>query len=279
LLGLALVWATIVVMLSLFERSMIFYPSRYPDGLWDTERLAALHRVRLEDCWFDTDDGVRLHAWWCRPRATGPGTAEMVVLWFHGNAGNLSHRAEMMLRLVEMPVQVVIVDYRGYGRSEGKPSEDGLYRDADAAWRYLTTERGVAPQRVVVLGKSLGGAVAVDLASRVRAAGLIVQSSFTSIRDMARHHFPFIPGALVRTRMDSLAKIDGVDGPKLFIHSPRDEVVPYALGRRLYDAAPEPKLFHVVQGARHNDTYLVGGVAYWRALQEFVAACREADGS
>jgi len=279
-ISLVLIWVTIVVVLALLERSMIFYPTRYPDGLWDTELVVRSSGCSIEDCTFETDDGVSLHAWWCRPRESAGPTEGMVVLWFHGNAGNLSYRADMMLRLArELPVQVVIVDYRGYGRSDGRPSEDGLYRDGRAAWRYLTVDRGIEPGRVVILGKSLGGAVAVDLASHVEPAGLIVQSSFTSVRDMARRHFPFVPRALIRTRMDSLAKIGSVSCPKLFVHSPNDEIVPYALGRRLFDAAPGPKRFHVVEGARHNDTYLVGGAAYYAALREFVASCAGRGGS
>jgi fermentation-respiration switch protein FrsA (DUF1100 family) len=199
----------------------------------------------------------------------------MVLLWFHGNAGNLSHRADLMLTLAKTPAQVFIVDYRGYGRSEGRPSEKGLYLDAEAAWRYLTNERKVVPGRIVLFGDSLGSAVAIDLATRVPAAGLIVQSGFTSARDMAARHFPFVPRPLVRTRMDSLAKIPTVQGPKLFIHSPQDEVVPYELGRRLFEAAGEPKRFLEIPGASHNDTDVVGGHQYFEAIGSFLAQCRQ----
>jgi len=272
---LVLAWATITVMMVFLENSMIYYPSRYPDGFWDAAEVGRTSGCAVEDCFFVTEDGVRLHAWWCRPPVQEPSSAEMVLLLFHGNAGNLSHRADMMLRLAALPVQVFIVDYRGYGRSEGRPTEAGLYRDGRAAWGYLTEEQEVPSDRVVVFGKSLGGAVAVDLAARVAPAGLVVQSSFTSVGDMAARHFPFVPRALIRTKMDSLAKIDDVTCPKLFIHSPADEVVPYSLGRRLYEAAPEPKRFHEVPGAGHNETYLVGGAAYFAAIREFVTECAD----
>ena len=275
LVVLALVCVTIVAGAMLLERQMIYFPTRYPDGLWALEDVTRHSGCTLEDCFFGTEDGFRLHAWWCRPAHAEGVTADMVLLWFHGNAGNLSHRADLMLRLAKSPAQVFIVDYRGYGRSEGRPSENGLYLDAEAAWRYLTNERKVAPGRIVLLGDSLGAAVAVDLATRVEAAGLIVQSGFTSVPDMAAAHFPFVPRALIRTKMDSLGKIQKVQGPKLFIHSPQDEVVPYELGRRLYEAAGEPKRFLDIPGASHNDMDVVGGHVYFDAFARFLAQCRQ----
>ena len=265
-------FAIIILLMALFERSLIFFPTRYPDGFWDVDAVASGTGCIVEDCFFDTDDGVRLHGWWSR-RAAG-GENDPVVLFFHGNAGNLSHRADFLIELSNrLPAQVVAVGYRGYGRSEGRPSEAGLYKDARAAWRYLLTERGVAADRVVIFGKSLGGAVAVDLAMDVSPAGLIVESSFTSVPAMAGKHYPFVPKFLIRTRMDSAAKIGQVTCPKLFVHSRADRVVPYALGRELFDAAPEPKTFYEVIGAGHNETWLVGGSAYIEALRKFVAAC------
>jgi len=175
---------------------------------------------------------VRLHGWWIR--RIGSGDDDPVLLFFHGNAGNLSHRAELLFELaIRVPARVFVVGYRGYGRSEGRPSEDGLYRDARAAWRHLTGEGGLPPDRIVIFGKSLGGAVAIDLATEVDPGGLIVESSFTSIPDMAGKHYPFVPKFMVRTRMNSLAKITTISCPKLFIHSKADRVVPYALGRKL----------------------------------------------
>ena len=173
-----------------------------------------------------------------------------------------------------LPAEVLIFDYRGYGRSEGKPSEKGLYSDARAAWRYLEVERSVAPERVVLFGRSLGAGVAVDLASHVEPAGLVVESGFSSIPAMARHHYPFIPRFLVRSRMDSLTKIQTISCPKLFVHSRADEVAPFALGYALYEAAPEPKKFYEVEGAGHNETSLVGGRAYFAALAEFINSTR-----
>jgi fermentation-respiration switch protein FrsA (DUF1100 family) len=151
-----------------------------------------------------------------------------------------------------------------------------LYRDARAAWDLLTGARGVPAQRIVVFGESLGCAPAIDLAAQVVPAGLVVQSGFTSIPDMVAALLPFVPRTLIRTRLDSLGRIRRVRCPKLFIHSPADEVVPYGLGRRLYEAALEPKRFHEVPGAPHNETHRVGGEAYWEALRSFVSSCAPA---
>ncbi len=263
-------FVTIIIVMTLFERSLIFFPTRYPDGLWNTEAAARGSGCAIDDHFFTASDGVRLHGWWCRRLDARPD--QPVLLFFHGNAGNLSHRAELLTELANRtPASVFVVGYRGYGRSEGRPTEDGLYTDARAAWSYLTGDRGVDPERIVIFGKSLGGAVAVDLAVGVPAAGLIVESSFTSVRDMAKTHYPFVPRFLVATRMDSIKKIPAVACPKLFIHSKTDEVVPYRLGRELYDAAGEPKKFHEVEGARHNETWLVGGEPYFDALSDFIA--------
>ena len=259
-----------ILLMALFERSLIFFPTRYPDGLWDTEAAARGSGCVIDDHFFTAGDGVRLHGWWCRRIDAPPN--EPVLLFFHGNAGNLSHRAELLIELAtRTPAGVFVVGYRGYGRSEGRPSEDGLYLDARAAWKHITEENGVGAERIVIFGKSLGGAVAVDLAMDVDAAGLIVESSFTSVADMAGAHYPFVPKFMIRTRMDSVGKITGVSYPKLFIHSRDDRVVPYRLGRALYEAAPEPKRFHEVVGSGHNETWIVGGDPYFKALSDFIS--------
>jgi fermentation-respiration switch protein FrsA (DUF1100 family) len=265
-------------MTMLLERSLIYFPTRYPDGFWDVEAIARGSGSVIEDCYFQADDGTKLHGWWCRKMGTGENGAvrsDTVLLWFHGNAGNLSHRAQGLLQFAELlPAEVLIFDYRGYGRSEGKPSENGLYSDARAAWRYLEEERAVAPERIVLFGRSLGAGVAVDLATHVEPAGLVVESGFSSIPAMARHHYPFIPRFLVRSRMDSLTKIRTISCPKLFVHSRADEVAPFELGYAVYEAAPEPKRFYEVEGAGHNETSLVGGRAYFVALADFISSTR-----
>jgi hypothetical protein len=265
----------------LFEEKFIYFPEKYPLGMWEVGKIRAGEGQvvpKVEDAWFTTEDGVRLHGWFCVPHrveggAAVPVSTELLLLFFHGNAGNITYRYDMIRMLMAIPVDVFIADYRGYGRSEGHPSEEGLYRDARGAWNHLVLERRIPPERVVLLGKSLGGAVAIDLATRVRPAGLIVQSSFTSVPDMASALMPFFPKFLLRTQMDSLRKIPEVACPKLFIHSPADEIVPYRLGRRLFEAASESKRFYEVPGAPHNETYLVGGEAYLEAIRVFIRSC------
>lgn len=253
----------------LLEASFIYFPTRDPMSYRIGASVAASAGIRIEDCAITTSDGVRLHAWWCRPSRP----ARAVVLLFHGNAGNLADRADMLVDLTRLSAEVLIVDYRGYGRSEGRPSERGLQADADAAWSFLTAERGTPPARVVLVGESLGGAVAIELASRAEPAGLVVQSSFTSIPDMAAVHMPFIPRFLIRTRMDSAAAIGHVSCPVLVIHSPRDEIVPYSMGRRLYDLAPEPKRWVEVPDAGHNETWSFGGARLLAELRVFLDRC------
>lgn len=264
--------------LMLFEESFIFFPEPYPAGNWEVNggptpegRIV----TRVEDVWLTTDDGVRLHAWLGRPFRMVDGEllpveVPGVVLWTHGNAGNISHRYQKLDRLVTTPVAVLILDYRGYGRSEGRPDEDGLYQDVRAAWRFLVGEGGYSPDKVVLYGVSLGGAVAIDLAMEVTPAGLIVESSFTSIPDMAAETMPFVPRAIVRTNMDSRSKIARVDAAKLFIHSDADQIIPFHMGQTLFETASEPKQFYEVQGAGHNETDLVGGEAYFEAIQAFI---------
>lgn len=282
------VWRVILIvvvglvgLIMMFENSLIYFPSKYPEGYWQADNSPVRDGdvvPMIEDCNFETSDGVKLHGWYCTPHRQSNGglvpvSAEMTLLWFHGNAGNLSHRYEMIRVLMRLPVRVFIIDYRGYGKSEGAPTEQGLYLDARASWDYLVEQRREHPKRIVIFGKSLGGAPAVDLATQVDPAGLIVQSGFTSVADMAAVVLPFLPRAIVRTRMDSLSKIGRVGCQKLFIHSQADEVVPYHLGRRLYEAAPEPKQFHEVKGASHNSTYQVGGASYIDALRSFIESC------
>jgi pimeloyl-ACP methyl ester carboxylesterase len=273
----------VVALTMMFEDNLIYFPSKYPDGYWEVDNIPAREGdivPKIEDCNFPTSDGVELHGWYCSPHRKSNGglvpvPAEMTLLWFHGNAGNISYRYEMIRELMKLPVQVFIIDYRGYGKSGGKPTEQGLYLDARAAWDYLVDERREPPGRIIIFGKSLGGAPAVDLATQVDPAGLIVQSSFTSAGDMAAAVFPFLPRWLLRTKMDSFHKIAQVDCPKLFIHSQADEVVPYDLGRRLYEAAPEPKQFYEVKGASHNSTYLDGGASYLDSMRSFIESCKQ----
>lgn len=282
----AVLCACLLGYVMLFEDSFIYFPSKYPEGVWERGATRAREGqivAHVEDVQLTAADGVRLHGWYCTPRvgraggALEPVEARATLLYLHGNGGNISHRYDFLNELVGLPANVLIIDYRGYGKSEGSPSKEGLYLDARAAWDHLTVTRATPAARIVIFGKSLGGAVGIELATRVGAGGLVVQSSFTSIADMAGEVLPFVPRFAIRTKMDSLSKIDAVTCPKLFIHSPADEIIPYRLGRRLFDAARPPKQFYEVEGAPHNLTSDIGGAPYYEALRAFVNSACDAE--
>ena len=240
------------------ERVFIYVPSRELIGSPGTLGLA------YRDVWFDAEDGVRLHAWHV------PGRLPITLLWFHGNAGNIGHRLYNIGEIHQrLGIGVFIFDYRGYGRSEGHPTEAGLYRDARAAREALIRE-GVSAERIVYFGRSLGAAVAVELALAAPPAALILETPFLSVPTMASRVLPGA-GLLFKTRYDSLGKIGRMRSRLLILHGDADEVVPYEHGRRLFEAAAEPKAFYTIRGAHHNDTYLVGGPDYWAAWTRFLA--------
>ena len=221
--------------------------------------------LSYEDVHLATEDGVSLHGWYLpHPSAT------KTLLFFHGNGGNISHRRDSLLIFHRLGLNVLIIDYRGYGLSGGEPSEQGLYLDANAAWDYLTEQRGLEPQQIVIFGRSLGGAVATDLASRVVPAALILESTFSSARDMAAELFPYLSPLLVlRYGFDSSEKIGRTNGPLLMLHSPQDEIIPYALGRKLFAKAPQPKEFIDLRGG-HNDGFLLSQPDYENRLKAFL---------
>ncbi len=262
-LRLLLALLAVGALLLIFERHLIYFPTR------GHEVTPADLGLAHEEVLVRAEDGVRLHGWFLPSKRS-----QLTVLVCHGNAGNVSHRLDRALLMQSrLAVDVLLFDYRGYGRSEGSPDEEGTYRDARAAYRWLAG-RGVGPGRIVLFGESLGSAVALQLALESEARALVLESPFTSVPDMARAVYPFLPlWPFVRTRYDNLAKVRRLRMPLLVLHGDRDEVVPLAQARRLFTAAPEPKRFFAIPGAGHNDTYVVGGEAYWRALREFLEGC------
>ncbi len=221
--------------------------------------------VPVEETWITTADGVRLHAFFL-PR---PGSDRVVVM-FHGNFGNATQRLPFARDLAMLGVSVLVPDYRGYGFSEGTPTEAGLYRDADAAWRHVTDDLGYPPERVIVMGRSLGGAVAVELLSRERAAGLVLVSTLRSARAMARSMGLGLLAPLVGRRLDSESRIPTLGVPLLVFHGEDDEIVPVEQGQTLYDRAAGPKALHRIPGARHNDIIEVAGDRFWTPLGSFL---------
>jgi len=244
-------------------KDFIFFPEPLISGTPQSVGLA------FEDVYVTTSDGTRINGWYVP--AAGSTTT---LLWFHGNAGNLSDRVHQLRQLHDqLGVNVFMIDYREYGRSEGEVSEAGTYRDAEAALAFLRGRPQSSGARIVYYGQSLGSAVAVELARRAPPDGLILEAPLLSIQEMAKVVMPYLPvGALISTKYDSLSKIGSIHAPLLILHGDRDEVVPYTHGRRLFDAANEPKRFYTIVGAHHNDTYMMGGEGYYTALREFLAS-------
>jgi uncharacterized protein len=236
--------------------SFVFFPAR------PIELTPAAARLPYDDLVIDTDEGERLHGWWvpARPRALGH------VLLCHGNAGNVGDRVPHAAVLSAAGLDVLLFDYRGYGRSSGAPSEQGTYSDARAARAALLERPGVEASRTLYLGESLGGAVALELALELPPMGLVLQSTFTSLRELSRVHYPFVPTAVVPDAYPSLRRIRRLRCPLLVLHGDRDEIVPLAHGRALHAAAPDPKRIVVFAGAGHNDLVALSGARYAEAI-------------
>ena len=212
-----------------------------------------------------TEDGIKLDAWYT-PSADARGT----LLFFHGNAGNISHRLDSIRLFNQLRLNVFIFDYRGYGRSTGSPTEQGVYYDAQAAWRYLTQERGIAAGEIVLFGRSLGGSIAAWLAARTQSGALIIESTFTSVPDLAAKLYPFLPVRLLaRLDFNTRSALSSVNIPVLVIHSRDDEIIPYTHGQSNYDAANDPKQFLELRGG-HNDGFLISSTTYLQGIETFL---------
>lgn len=253
-----------VLMLVLFLRqdSMIYYPDL---GGREYEATPAQLGMPYEAVTLTASDGIRLDAWYI-PAENARGT----LLYAHGNGGNISHRLDAIRMFHDMGLSVFIFDYRGYGKSTGEPSEEGTYRDAEAAWQHLTVQRGIAPTRIVTYGESLGGAVAAQLATRHPPAALVLASGFTSVPDMAAELYPWLPVRWIsRYRYNTRRALQDVHAPVLVMHSREDDIIPYSHGRALYEAAHEPKHFVELRGG-HNDLYSANGEVFVREAKKFI---------
>jgi uncharacterized protein len=255
------VGATLFLMI--FEKQLIYYPSAALDATPKALGLA------FEDVLIDVEPGVKVHGWFIRA-AKQPAAA--TVLFSHGNAGNIADRLDRVLSLRELGVDFLLYDYRGFGRSTGETDEEGTYKDGRAAYEHLVGTRGIDPARIVLMGESLGCAISIQLAIESKAAGLVLEAPFASIPHMAAAIYPFLPVRMfVRTRYDNLAKIPRLKMPLLVVQGTRDEVIPPAQGKMLFDAAPPPKQYLAIEGAHHNDVYVIGGPGYRRALAAFLS--------
>lgn len=239
-------YLAIIVLLKWFENALVYHPTParvrwYPPPSPD-----------VRDVVLKTEDGGEIHSWWL-PYPGSPGA----LLYLHGNAGNLSQRGETALQLRNvLELSVLIIDYPGFGKSTGVPSEQGCYRAGELAYDWLTTDQKIAPHEIVLFGKSLGGGVATDLASRKDHRALALVKTYTSLPDVGSHIYPWLPVRMLMTnRFDSLSRIAACHRPVFVAHGTADELIPFELGQRLYEAANEPKEFLAMPGHTHNDAF------------------------
>jgi uncharacterized protein len=254
-----------LALVRMFESRLIFFPN-YPDRLdgdWHPRGL------NVEDVWLTASDGVKLHAWWIPDDK-----ARFTFIAFHGNASNIANRAPTYEFLRSTHVSVFALEYRGYGRSEGKPSESGVYRDAEAAYEYLVNTKGIDRKAIISFGQSLGTAVAVHLAARHQVAGVVLEAPFPSASRIARNIFWFLPGVslLAHGQFDIQAWLKEIHALVLIVHCDQDPVIPFQFGQEVYDAALPPKYFFQVKGYCHEESSLIAPIQYRRALQEFLSS-------
>jgi fermentation-respiration switch protein FrsA (DUF1100 family) len=269
---LALAYAGIAALVYFQQDRLLYYPSMGRDLAATPARFG----LAFEELAIRTEDGETLHAWWM-PAKNARGT----VLLFHGNAGNISHRLDYAAMFDRLGYSTLLLEYRGYGRSTGSPSEEGTYRDAAASWRWLTQTKGIAGTEIVLFGESLGGAVAAWLASRERPRALVLASTFTSVPDLASELYAFLPVRLLsRYQYNTLDALSRVDAPVLVAHSASDDIIPYSHAERLYAAAREPKAFLELAGG-HNDGFVFMRPEWVNALGAFLESTgrRSAEGA
>ena len=261
LLPLAIGYGAVLVLVYLFQSHLVFFPGTGREAVV-TPRSYGLH---FETVRISTADGETLDAWWVPVE-----NARGAVLFFHGNAGNISHRIDYLQMFRRLRYSTLIVDYRGYGKSTGTPSEAGTYRDAEAAWQHLLTDRAARPQDIVIAGESLGAAIATWLTAQTTPRAVILLSTFTSVNDLGAQVYWFLPVRLLsRIGYDNLANLKRIRAPVFIAHSRDDDIVPYAHGRKLFDAAAEPKTFLEMRGG-HNDGFIFTQPEWVAALGDFL---------
>jgi hypothetical protein len=258
----ALLYLAVLALMYALQERLLFLPGIPGRAL---EATPAAIGLRFEAVTIAAADGVQLSGWWVP--AAQPG---LTLIHFHGNAGNISHRLELLEIFHQLGFSVLLFDYRGYGASEGSAGEEGVYLDAGAVWRYVTERRGVAPQKIVLHGQSLGAAVAAWLAARQQPAALIVESGFTSVPELAADLYWWLPVRyLARLKFDTKEALGRVRCPVLVIHSRNDEIIPYGHAQRLFEAAPGPKRMLTISGD-HNAGFWLSREAYARGIGGFL---------
>ncbi len=263
-------WAYLVVFILILAVCFhLFYPRvesffiYFPQSSFDFSPEE--FRLQYREAFFNTADGERLHGWFFPGQKDSP-----VILHFHGNAGNISHRLDLVQPFLRKGLSLFLFDYRGFGKSEGRPSEKGLYLDGTAAYDYLAQKEGILPGNIVLHGHSIGAAVAVEVALKKSVRSVILESAFTSTKDMAKAIplffllSPFLPASY-----NNLEKVARLRVPKLVIHGEGDDIVPFSMGQKLFKAAADPKFFYPIKDAGHNDVFMVGGEKYFDIFAQF----------
>ena len=252
-------WLILSFMIFINQKNLIYVPTNHYMNTPESYDLSYEKHI------LTTKDGEKINSWFIphpNPRST--------LLFLHGNGGNISTRLDSINIFHQLGLSVFIIDYRGYGNSSGSPSEEGTYIDAETSWLFLRNTKNINAQNIIIYGRSLGGAIAIWLAEKYKSSALIVESSFTSIIDMGRHNYPYLPiGLLAKIRYPSDKRISNIDIPKLFIHSMDDDIVPYKFGKKLFDLASSPKEFLKINGL-HNDGFLISGDRYINGIDNFL---------
>jgi len=253
----------VLVLVRIFEARFVFFPD-YPgrlSGDWHPRNLA------VQDAWLTSSDGTKLHAWWIPNEK-----AKFTFLAFHGNAGNLTDRTTVYEFLRDTPGNVLALEYRGYGHSEGKPSERSLYRDASSAYDYLINEKHIDPKTIISFGQSLGTAVASNLAAQRQVGAVILEAPFPSASRLAKVIFRFLPGLsfFVRGQFDTQTRVREVHAPIFIVHCREDPVLPFTLGQEVYAASNPPKTFLEINGRCHEEASIIAPEKYRAALQNFL---------
>lgn len=252
-------YLALIGILYILQDKLLYHPSAHLSG------TPSAIQVEWEDVYFKTADGLRLHGWYLPHEES-----EYVVIFSHGNGGNISDRLQLLEWMNKSGISVFIYDYRGYGKSEGTPTEKGLYQDIEAAWRYLTRNQSYDPSRIILFGRSLGGAVSANLAQKVDAGGLVLESAFTNLKDIASEAYPMVPSGLVRSKFPTLDYLSQSNAPVMVMHSRDDPLIGFHHGRELYEKAPEPKTFVELRGG-HNNNFVESREVYFRAWKEFIS--------
>ena len=259
-IGLVSGYLILVAFVYVRQDSMLYFPVR------EIEQTPKNIGLNFEEIILMTKDGISISSWYI-PAENERG----VVLFCHGNAGNISHRLDSIRIFHELRLGVLIFDYRGYGKSGGSPTEKGTYADAEAAWDYLVNVMQVNPGKIIIFGRSLGSAVAAETALRRKAGVLIIESGFTSVPDLGSKFYPYLPVRLIsRYNYSTVEKVDKIHIPKLFVHSPQDEIIPFEHGVAIFQKAIEPKEFLKIAGG-HNEGFLISGETYIDGLNAFIS--------